>query len=98
MIFLYICSLNTLTKQPMSTFQTELNNLLEKYSLLKHPFYQQWSAGTLSKEALDGYVKEYFHLVKAVPEMVEKIYQTNPTAEVKMNLEEEKSHIALWEN
>jgi pyrroloquinoline-quinone synthase len=82
----------------MSTFQTELNNLLEKYSLLKHPFYQQWSAGTLSKEALDGYVKEYFHLVKAVPEMVEKIYQTNPTPEMKANLEDEKSHVALWEN
>ena len=82
----------------MSTFQQELNNKLEHYSLLKHPFYQQWSAGTLSKDALCGYVKEYFHLVKAVPEMVEKIYQANPTAEVKMNLEEEKSHIRLWEN
>jgi len=82
----------------MSTFQAELNKKLEQYSLLKHPFYQQWSAGTLSKDALCGYVKEYFHLVKAVPEMVEKIYQTNPTAEMKANLEDEKSHVALWEN
>jgi len=82
----------------MNTFQEELNKKLEHYSLLKHPFYQQWSAGTLSKDALVGYVKEYFHLVKAVPVMVEKIYQSNPTAEVKMNLEEEKEHIALWES
>jgi len=82
----------------MSTFHEELNKKLEHYSLLKHPFYQQWSAGTLSKDALVGYVKEYFHLVKAVPEMVEKIYQACPTLEVKMNLEEEKNHIALWEN
>lgn len=82
----------------MSTFQAELYKKLEQYSLLKHPFYQQWSAGTLSKDALCGYVKEYFHLVKAVPEMVEKIYQSNPTEEVMMNLEEEKSHIRLWEN
>jgi pyrroloquinoline-quinone synthase len=82
----------------MSTFQAELNKKLEQYSLLKHPFYQQWSAGTLSKDALCGYVKEYFHLVKAVPDMVEKIYQANPSQEVKGNLEEEKSHIRLWEN
>src|ERR1700733_7913808 len=82
----------------MNTFQEELNKKLEKYSLLKHPFYQQWSAGTLSKDALCGYVKEYFHLVKAVPDMVEKIAQSHPTAEVMMNLEEEKSHIQLWEN
>jgi len=82
----------------MSTFQAELNKKLEQYSLLKHPFYQQWSAGTLSKDALCGYVKEYFHLVKAVPEMVEKIYETNPSEEVKMNLEEERSHVRLWEN
>src|SRR5579863_3127247 len=77
---------------------TQIDKKIEQYSLLKHPFYQQWSAGTLSKEALCGYVKEYFHLVKAVPEMVEKIYQTNPTAEVLGNLEEERSHIRLWEN
>jgi pyrroloquinoline-quinone synthase len=82
----------------MNTFQAELEKKLEHYSLLKHPFYQQWSAGTLSKDALCGYVKEYFHLVKAVPDMVEKIYQANPTEEVKMNLDEEKSHIRLWEN
>lgn len=82
----------------MSTFSEELNKKLEQYSLLKHPFYQQWSAGTLTKDALCGYVKEYFHLVKAVPEMVEKIYQSCPTLELKMNLEEEKNHVALWEN
>lgn len=82
----------------MNTFQAELEKKLEHYSLLKHPFYQQWSAGTLSKDALCGYVKEYFHLVKAVPDMVGKIYKANPTEEVKMNLEEEKSHIRLWEN
>jgi pyrroloquinoline-quinone synthase len=82
----------------MSTFTKELNERLEKYSLLKHPFYQQWSAGTLTKDALCGYVKEYFHLVKAVPDMVEKIYQSCPTLEIKMNLEEEKNHVALWEN
>jgi pyrroloquinoline-quinone synthase len=76
---------------------TKIDEKIEQYSLLKHPFYQAWSAGTLSREALQGYVKEYFHLVKAVPTMVEKLYATNPTEEVKRNLEEERSHVALWE-
>lgn len=77
---------------------TKIDEKIEQYSLLKHPFYQQWSAGTLTKEALCGYVKEYFHLVKAVPAMVEKIHLANPTEDTKRNLEDEKSHIALWEH
>jgi len=76
---------------------TQIDKKIEQYSLLKHPFYQQWSAGTLTKESLVGYVKEYYHLVKAVPSMVEHIYNANPTEEIKRNLEDEKSHIALWE-
>jgi pyrroloquinoline-quinone synthase len=77
---------------------TKIDEKIEQYSLLKHPFYQQWSAGTLTKESLVGYVKEYYHLVKAVPAMVEKIHLANPTEDTKRNLEDEKSHIALWEN
>ncbi|HTB06180.1 MAG TPA: iron-containing redox enzyme family protein [Bacteroidia bacterium] len=76
---------------------TKIDEKIEQYSLLKHPFYQAWSAGTLTQESLRGYVKEYFHLVKAVPTMVEKIYAATPTEEIKRNLEEEKSHVALWE-
>lgn len=76
---------------------TQIDKKIEQYSLLKHPFYQQWSAGTLTKESLIGYIKEYYHLVKAVPSMVEHIYNANPTEDIKRNLEDEKSHIALWE-
>ena len=76
---------------------TQIDKKIEQYSLLKHPFYQQWSAGTLTKESLVGYVKEYYHLVKAVPSMVEHIYNANPTEEIKRNLADEQSHIALWE-
>jgi len=76
---------------------TQIDKKIEQYSLLKHPFYQQWSAGTLTKEALCGYIKEYYHLVKAVPSMVEHIYNATPTEEIKRNLADEQSHIALWE-
>jgi pyrroloquinoline-quinone synthase len=43
-------------------------------SLLKHPFYQMWSDGELTIDHLQGYSKEYFHLVKAIPEFVRNIH------------------------
>ena len=35
------------------------DTILEKWDLLKHPFYQAWSAGTLPVEALKVYASEY---------------------------------------
>lgn len=69
---------------------------IEKRSLLKHPFYQMWSEGRLDLEALQGYAKEYFHLVKAVPSMVEKIAAHSSTESVMTNLQEEREHIEPW--
>jgi pyrroloquinoline-quinone synthase len=75
----------------------KIDKLVEKYTLLKHPFYRMWTAGTLPLEALQGYAKDYYHVVKAVPKMTASLYSDNHTPEIKMNLEDEKSHVALWE-
>jgi pyrroloquinoline-quinone synthase len=73
--------------------------------LLKHKFYQMWSAGSLSTDDLRGYSKEYFQLVRAVPVLVNNVLrQVTPESErnyalratIKHNLEEEKEHIAPW--
>ncbi len=69
---------------------------IEKRSLLKHPFYQMWSEGKLNLEALQGYAKEYFHLVKAVPSIVEKIAVHNNDENIMTNLQEEREHIEPW--
>jgi len=45
----------------------EIDRIIEERSLLKHPFYQAWSDGKLTRESLAGYSKEYYQLVKAVP-------------------------------
>lgn len=67
---------------------------------MKHKFYQLWSAGSLSMKDLQGYSKEYFQLVKAVPSLVGNILeQVTPELEpnfghvniIKHNLEEEKA-------
>jgi len=39
-------------KNAPKTLLDSLDSLIERYHLLKHPFYQAWTAGTLSKEAL----------------------------------------------
>jgi pyrroloquinoline-quinone synthase len=82
-----------------------VDNDIEQKSLLKHRFYQLWSAGSLSMEDLRGYSKEYFQLVKAVPNLVGNVLaQLTPQLEqncragntMKHNLDEEKQHVAPW--
>ena len=51
----------------MSDLIQKIDRIIEERSLLKHPFYQTWSDGKLTREALVGYSKEYYQLVKAVP-------------------------------
>ncbi len=50
----------------------EIDRIIEERSLLKHPFYQAWSDGKLTRESLAGYSKEYYQLVKAVPIFMDK--------------------------
>ncbi len=89
----------------MSQLVSSLDNDIQDKSLLKHKFYQMWSAGSLSIESLRGYSKEYFQLVRAVPVLVNNVLrQVTPefernyklSATMRHNLEEEKEHIAPW--
>lgn len=73
--------------------------MIEERSLLKHPFYQMWSDGKLSKESLAGYSKEYFQLVKAVPSFMSPIIAKAPDSvsnELIENQQEESDHIKPW--
>jgi pyrroloquinoline-quinone synthase len=77
-----------------------INIEIEKQSLLKHPFYQMWSEGKLTANHLQGYSKEYFQLVKAVPEFVRNIHGlTNDPSlegELAQNFKEESDHVEAW--
>ncbi|MBM3904388.1 MAG: pyrroloquinoline quinone biosynthesis protein PqqC [Thaumarchaeota archaeon] len=77
----------------------KIDQLIEQKSLLKHPFYQMWSEGKLSKEMLAGYSKEYFQIVKAVPSFVGMVSQYAPESmisEIRQNQQEESEHITPW--
>ncbi len=55
-----------------------------------------WSEGKLSMESLQGYTKEYFTLVKAVPLMVQHLSARRSDENIIMNLKEESDHIEPW--
>jgi pyrroloquinoline-quinone synthase len=44
-----------------------LDELIGQHHLLKHPFYQAWSDGTLPSETLSLYAKQYYQQVRAFP-------------------------------
>jgi pyrroloquinoline-quinone synthase len=50
----------------MST-KAHLDQVLSKWNLLNHPFYQAWSAGTLPVEALRSYAREYGAFINLLP-------------------------------
>jgi len=77
----------------------KIDEMIEERSLLKHPFYQMWSDGKLTQESLAGYSKEYFQLVKAVPNFMTPIIEKAPKAvvnELIENQQEETDHIKPW--
>ena len=75
---------------------------IERRSLLKHRFYQMWSQGQLNIDHLQGYAKEYFQLVKAVPSMVDSVADAALFANqskrpvIQQNAAEEREHVLPW--
>ena len=77
----------------------KIDEMIEERSLLKHPFYQMWSDGKLTRESLAGYSKEYFQLVKTVPSFMTHIIEKSPdtvVSELIENQQEESDHIKPW--
>jgi len=50
-----------------------LDQLVEKYHLLQHPFYRAWTEGTLSRESLTLYAEQYYRHVRAFPENLKRL-------------------------
>ena len=83
----------------MNPLIKNIDELIEKRSLLKHQFYLMWTEGKLTLDALNGYSKEYFQLVKVIPSFVGTIMEQSPNAvknEIASNQKEEAEHIKPW--
>ena len=84
----------------MSSLIQEIDRIIEERSLLNHPFYQAWSDGKLTREALTGYSKEYYQLVKSVPIFMTQLMDHVPDSmydELDYHQQEEFTHIGMWE-
>jgi pyrroloquinoline-quinone synthase len=87
------------------TLLESLDGLIEKYHLLKHPFYQAWNEGKLSKRELGLYAQQYYQHVRAFPENLKQLASRangdgKLKAVVQENLNEELDasapHPLLW--
>jgi pyrroloquinoline-quinone synthase len=85
-------------------FLTALDNLIAENHLLKHPFYQLWSQGKLTRENLREYAISYYPHVAAFPTYVSGVHSGCEDAALRQELlenliEEERgseNHPALW--
>jgi pyrroloquinoline-quinone synthase len=88
----------------VSAFWQRADQEMAKYDLLKHPFYQAWSAGELTKEDLKFYAEQYFHQVSQFPTYLTALHSRLPEGAMRRDVlanafEEECEacpHSELW--
>ena len=80
------------------TFDEQLNSIVERWNLLRHPFYEAWLAGTLTRSDLCDYAIQYAHVVAAMPTWLQSTAESHPSEREMFvsHAREEFQHIALW--
>jgi pyrroloquinoline-quinone synthase len=81
-----------------------LNSLSAELSLLEHPFYQAWTAGTLTPDRLRNYAVQYYRQVAAFPRYLSALHSRCDDLETRQLLlenliDEERgcdNHPELW--
>ncbi len=88
-------------------FSKELGAKLDKFHLLKHPFYQvYWNEGKLTREIIKDYAEQYYQHVKAFPRYISATHSICEDIEKRRilleNLQDEENkdgdHPKLWKN
>ncbi len=70
----------------------------ERWDVLRHPFYQRWSAGELTAPELARYSGQYRHAVAAIAEMSDSVAEALPERdELRRHAAEELGHVRLWD-
>ena len=85
-------------------YVNKIDQIVDEYHLLKHPFYQAWNEGKLSIESLQDYASQYYHHVEAFPTYLSAVHaQTddlNTRRHLLQNLIDEEAgepnHPDLW--
>src|SRR5216683_602387 len=88
----------------MNTFITAIDDQVANRRLLMHPFYLRWTSGTLSREALADYARQYYHHVAAFPTYLSALHANTvdigTRRQILANLVDEEggnpNHPELW--
>ncbi len=89
------------------TTSAAIDGAVSARAMLAHPFYRAWENGTLPKDVLRSYARQYFHHVEAFPRAVSATHANCPDAAGRKllaeNLAEEEGlgagkqdHAQLW--
>lgn len=91
-----------------AVFFAALESRIERYNLLKHPFYQAWSNGELTRDDLREYASEYWHHVSAFPAYLSALHSQLPDGQLRRTvlenvadeegLQDGAPHSDLWMN
>src|SRR5271169_1382631 len=88
----------------LQSFTAALEERIARYDLLRHPYYQAWTAGELTRDDLREYASDYYHHVAAFPAYLSTLHSRlddgEPRRAVLRNLCDEeiegRSHSELW--
>ena len=70
----------------------EIEKILDNKSLLKHPFYQAWTMGTLTREDLAYYAQQYYQQEARFPRYVSAVHSNCPEIKPRQMLLENLTH------
>ncbi|MDD5302324.1 MAG: CADD family putative folate metabolism protein [Elusimicrobia bacterium] len=76
----------------MNPLWSDIEAVIEKKSLLKHPFYQAWTAGTLTREDLAHYARQYYQQEARFPRYVSAVHSNCPDLKTRQMLLENLTH------
>jgi pyrroloquinoline-quinone synthase len=80
------------------TIWDRIEGARERWNVLRHPFYEQWTAGALSAEQLARYSGQYRHAVEAIAEVSEGAADAaSDRPELREHAAEEREHVGLWD-
>ncbi|HLM99203.1 MAG TPA: CADD family putative folate metabolism protein [Bryobacteraceae bacterium] len=87
-----------------NSFINAIDDQVNARRILLHPFYQRWTAGLLSREALADYATQYYHHVAAFPTYLSAVHANTGDGETRReilaNLVDEEAgnpnHPELW--
>ncbi|MEA2351329.1 MAG: pyrroloquinoline-quinone synthase, partial [Thermoleophilaceae bacterium] len=77
-------------------FWNRLDEVADRWNVLRHPFYVRWSEGALTREELAFYAAQYAHAVEALAAGTRRAADLAPSATSEEHAAEEEAHVGLW--